>query len=259
VSARFLFTCWPFAGHVFPQLSIAVALRERGHEVAFHSGETAREPIESEGFTFFAFDRVDEGRAYSDIQLLEAGMRHGRPPPRLLARTFRTWLVDTIPDQVADVRELRRRWAPDVLVADLAMWGPAVVLSNPVTRVVVLRPQLPCAAPATTFPVWGGSAAVGSSALAGSSSGARASCRPAAPIGPAVCPAATRAATRSASASAGDPSEPTASDAAMDGPACCCWIVCVSSCASNRGPNAPGAKAMWFPTVYARAETSRAD
>jgi len=127
MSARFLFTSWPFAGHVFPQLSIAVALRERGHEVAFHSGETAREPIESEGFTFFAFDRVDEGRAYSDIQLLEAGMRHGRPPPRLLARTFRTWLVDTIPDQVADVRELRRRWAPDVLVADLAMWGPAVV------------------------------------------------------------------------------------------------------------------------------------
>ena len=38
----FLFTLWPFTGHLLPQLRIALALRERGHEVAFYSGERAR-------------------------------------------------------------------------------------------------------------------------------------------------------------------------------------------------------------------------
>jgi MGT family glycosyltransferase len=127
MSARFLFTCWPFPGHVLPQLSIAAALRERGHEVAFHTGEAARAHVELEGFERFGFEAVDEAQAYADIQRLEAGMRRGRPPARLLLRTFRSWLVETIPAQVADLRAIRRRWPADVIVADVAMWGPAVV------------------------------------------------------------------------------------------------------------------------------------
>jgi MGT family glycosyltransferase len=35
--------------------------------------------------------------------------------------------VETIPGQVADLRELRRRWEPDVVATDVAMWGPIVV------------------------------------------------------------------------------------------------------------------------------------
>jgi len=127
MSGRFLFTCWPFPGHLLPQLSIAAALRDRGHEVAFHTGEGARRHVEAEGFELFAFDVVDDARVYADIRLLENGMRHGRPPARLLVRTFRSWLVETIPAQVSDLRAIRREWPADVLVADLAMWGPIVV------------------------------------------------------------------------------------------------------------------------------------
>jgi len=127
MSGRFLFTCWPFMGHLLPQLSIAAALRERGHEVAFHTGEGARAHVEAEGFPLFAFDGVDDARAYADIRLLEDSMRQGRPPARLLLRTFRSWLVETIPAQVSDLRGIRRAWPADVLVADLAMWGPSVV------------------------------------------------------------------------------------------------------------------------------------
>ena len=47
--SRFLITLWPFTGHLLPQMSIAVALRERGHEVAFYSGEAVRETVEAEG------------------------------------------------------------------------------------------------------------------------------------------------------------------------------------------------------------------
>jgi MGT family glycosyltransferase len=125
---RYLITCWPFTGHVLTQVSIGLALRERGHEVAFHTGESARAHVEREGFELFPFDAIDEDAAYADIRRLEAGLRRGRPSPRLVRQTFRSWLVETIPGQVADLRAIRARWAPDVIVADVAMWGPAVVM-----------------------------------------------------------------------------------------------------------------------------------
>ena len=40
--SRFLFTCWPFVGHVFPQMAIATALRRHGHEVLFSYLSPAR-------------------------------------------------------------------------------------------------------------------------------------------------------------------------------------------------------------------------
>ena len=42
MSRRVLFTCWPFEGHVFPLLSIALAAREDGAEVAFPRGNIRR-------------------------------------------------------------------------------------------------------------------------------------------------------------------------------------------------------------------------
>ena len=71
--SRFLFTCWPFTGHLLPQMAIAVALRERGHEVAFYSGGAVGSIVESEGFDFFAFDRVDQERAFRNMRAIEAG------------------------------------------------------------------------------------------------------------------------------------------------------------------------------------------
>jgi len=59
VSARLLFTCWPFEGHVFPQMSIALAARAAGHEVAFYTGRRLRETVEAEGFPVFPFDRIE--------------------------------------------------------------------------------------------------------------------------------------------------------------------------------------------------------
>jgi MGT family glycosyltransferase len=128
VSARFLVTCWPFEGHVFPQVSIATALRERGHEVAFYTGEAARPTIEAAGFPVFGFRAVDEARVCLLIEALEKGTSGSRPKAGLLRRTLRGWLVETIPDQVADLERVMASWGPDVLVTDLSMWGPIVVL-----------------------------------------------------------------------------------------------------------------------------------
>ena len=42
---RVLFACWPFEGHVFPQMSMALALRDRGAQVAFYTHGSMRELI----------------------------------------------------------------------------------------------------------------------------------------------------------------------------------------------------------------------
>ena len=118
--SRFLFTLWPFTGHLLPQMAIAGALRERGHEVAFFSGEAVRETIESEGFELFAFERLDQEQAFRSMRAIEAG---GRIRPVL-----RDWLVETIPDQLTDLGRVLESWRPDVIATDLSLWGPIVVL-----------------------------------------------------------------------------------------------------------------------------------
>ena len=139
MSARFLITCWPFTGHVFGQLGIAEELRRRGHQVAFYTGPAAAPTIEGAGFELLPFRRLDEQRAFRSVRILESHDPRRPPAPRTVARTFRSWLVDTIPDQLADLDPLLREWRPDVLVTDLSLWGPIVVLSARGRRLPTLR------------------------------------------------------------------------------------------------------------------------
>src|SRR4051812_23987340 len=123
MTRRFLITLWPFTGHLLPQMSIAIALRERGHEVAFFSGGAVRDMVEGEGVEFFGFDRLDQERAFRNMRAVESGTRPGRLLP-----VFRDWLVETIPDQLADLRPVLAHWQPDVIATDLSLWAPVVVL-----------------------------------------------------------------------------------------------------------------------------------
>jgi MGT family glycosyltransferase len=125
MSARVLFACWPFEGHVFPQLGIAHALRDRGNDVAFYTAEMARPTVEREEFTFFPFRHVDE--VWRPVHALEARTGGRHQSPRVQRAALRC-AVDTIPDQVADLEPILESWQPDVLVTDLSMWAPTVIL-----------------------------------------------------------------------------------------------------------------------------------
>jgi MGT family glycosyltransferase len=126
--SRFLITCWPYTGHVLPQMSIALALRERGHQVAFYTGLEARAKVEAEGFELFGFDRVQEQQVSRLVHAVDTGDRRSRPGGGRVVRIFRNWLVETIPDQVADLRSVLAHWTPNVIATDLSMWGPILVL-----------------------------------------------------------------------------------------------------------------------------------
>jgi MGT family glycosyltransferase len=127
--SRYLFTCWPFDGHIVGPMVIARAVRERGHDVAIYTGETGRATVEREGFELFTFRQVDEERAYENMRTLESRVQGVGPRGgQQLLRTFREWLVETIPNQVADLEPVIDEWRPDVIMTDLSMWAPVVIL-----------------------------------------------------------------------------------------------------------------------------------
>lgn len=125
--ARFLFTMWPFPGHVHPNIAVAHALRERGHEVAFYTGSAARPMVEGEGFRYFPFRNVDEA-LLERIVLSPDGIMGQRRRPMRLRAMWRELLVGTVPGQLADLEEAFAGWEPDAFVCDPIMWGPILVL-----------------------------------------------------------------------------------------------------------------------------------
>ena len=136
MSARFLFASWPFEGHVYPQISIAKALRDRGDEVAFYTGERMRSVIEAERFAVFPFERVEEA-SWLRVEASERRVGGRKQSLRVGYQAFREWLVETIPGQVADLEQIRQEWRPDVIVADFSLWGPIVILREAVPIPVV--------------------------------------------------------------------------------------------------------------------------
>ena len=153
--ARFLFTVWPYLGHIHPNLAVARALADRGHEPAFYTGSAARAAIESEGFRCFPFRRIDERRLEEIILGLDALSLDWRKVRHRLA-LLREWLLGTADGQIADVTELLPEFAPEVIVCDPAMWGPLLVLQE-TTRIplAILSYVAACMLPGPEGPIVG--------------------------------------------------------------------------------------------------------
>lgn len=140
MSPRILFTSWPFEGHVFPLLSLALAARERGSEVAFYTGERLGPTVESQRVECFSFERV--GPVWERVHERERAVQGRRESLRLQREAFRDWLAGSIPEQVEDVRTLMDRWRPDVIVTDGSMWGPSLILHEQTGMPVVYASTL---------------------------------------------------------------------------------------------------------------------
>jgi len=121
-------TCWPFAGHVGPFVAVSRALQAQGDDVAIYTGRTIQGAIEADGIDVIPFERVDEPHVYDLVAAVDRAGPNQRPELRQIARTFREWLAETVPDQIADLDRVVRDWRPDVIVTDPAMWGPIIVL-----------------------------------------------------------------------------------------------------------------------------------
>jgi MGT family glycosyltransferase len=153
--SRFLFAAWPFPGHVFPHVAIAHALRRRGHECAFYTGEQIAHVLRDEGFTVFPFRHVDEGRLDRLMRARPAEPWRLTSLPRLGA-LLRRWLLDTIPQQVRDLEETAAAFRPDVIASDPTLWAPMLVLSDKHTAKVAVCSFIPaCPLPGPGVPPFG--------------------------------------------------------------------------------------------------------
>ena len=118
--SRFLFTVWPLRTHLNPFMSVALALRQRGHEVAFYTGEAVLETVRKQGFHCFPFSAVDNARVDRAVRgLTSRSWRPGR---------WQELMLGTVPDQLRDLDEIWKSWQPQAVVCDVAMWGPILVL-----------------------------------------------------------------------------------------------------------------------------------
>lgn len=156
--SRFLITCWPFVGHLYPQISVAHALRDRGHEVAVYTHGSARAVVEGEGFTLFPFEHVDEQR-YERIHAMEAAVPPTQPKYRTLAvamTAYRDMLIGSIPEMIADLQPAIRRWKPDVIVTDPALWASILVVWELTgVPVALLTQMIGSMIPGPDGPPWG--------------------------------------------------------------------------------------------------------
>src|SRR5215218_1082568 len=161
--AKFLFTVWPFPGHLYPNIAIAHALRARGHEVAFYTGAMARPVIDGEAFTHFPFKQVAHRlRAVVGLaEITEDGMDGSLLYQRLTERysyshmqsrftyvkrlkaMYHEWILGTVSQQVVDLEAVLDEWQPDVVVCDPAMWSPILILHETHSIPVAVSSFLP--------------------------------------------------------------------------------------------------------------------
>lgn len=127
--ARFLFTVWSFPGDMNPHLAVAFSLRTRGHEVAVYTGARASAALQSLALTHYPMRHADEEILYrSLLDHDDTGHAYSLRALLRLRATLRTWLLDPIPGQLADLEPILEQWRPDVIVCDPLIWAPFLVL-----------------------------------------------------------------------------------------------------------------------------------
>jgi MGT family glycosyltransferase len=127
--AKFLFTVWPFPGHVNPNVAIARALCERGHQAAFYTGDSVRDALAADGLCCYPFRQVEEARVEAIVLTLDAMSLQWWRARRRKA-LLREWLLGTLQAQLDDLATVLAKCAPDVIICDPAMWGPLLVLQK---------------------------------------------------------------------------------------------------------------------------------
>ncbi len=141
--ARFLVTSWQPPGHLYPQIAVGNALRARGHEVAFYAAPQNAAVLESEGYRLFPFTRMDE--AELDKTLFGAGRNSSSPNGGFsFATLLREWMIETIPNQVADLEAILTEWKPDAIASEVSMWGPTFILGELGRVPVAITSFMPC-------------------------------------------------------------------------------------------------------------------
>src|SRR5215211_4393087 len=117
---RFLVAAFGDAGHAFPAIALARALRRRGHEVLVETWERWRDPVEGEGLRFTA---AEEYQAFP-------------PPPQGSEGSA------SAADAAVALFPLMKDFRPDVVVSDILTLAPALAAEKTGRRRATLIPHV---------------------------------------------------------------------------------------------------------------------
>ncbi|MBS1983926.1 MAG: hypothetical protein JST16_07115 [Bdellovibrionales bacterium] len=150
--ARFLFTAMGETGHVHPMLPAALALRARGHEVAFLTAERFRPMLEDLGFIFLAPHFWSARYPTGSMPNKGDGVfRNARRAMNYLEEH----LFPNAENHARDLALCRSLWPFDVLVAsDLAL-GPSLYAQQSGCVWATVGAFLSCPIAGPDIPLWG--------------------------------------------------------------------------------------------------------
>jgi UDP:flavonoid glycosyltransferase YjiC (YdhE family) len=117
---RFLVAAFGDAGHAFPAIALARALRGRGHEVLVETWERWRDAVEAEGLGFTA---AEEYKTF--------------PPPEPGSGAWRT-----AADAALALEPLMEEFRPEVVVSDILTLAPALAAERAGIRRATLIPHV---------------------------------------------------------------------------------------------------------------------
>jgi MGT family glycosyltransferase len=153
--ARILLCAWPFPGHLYPQIAIAHGLRRRGHEVAFCTGKRAARVLADEGFVHFPFEQVPEERIF-DLLMSGEQSRWSWRTLTSFQHTLREWLLETVPQQMADLERAIAAWSPQAIGTDPTFWAPLLIVHEKFRLPVAVCSFVPvCMLPGPDVPPFG--------------------------------------------------------------------------------------------------------
>ena len=120
IERRFLVAAFGDAGHAFPAIALARALRARGHEVLVETWERWRDAVEAEGLGFTA---AEEYKTF--------------PPPEPTSEVWRT-----AADAALALAPLMDDFRPDVVVSDILTLAPTLAAERAGLRRATLIPHV---------------------------------------------------------------------------------------------------------------------
>lgn len=130
MSKKILFVTLPFPGCVHPNLSVALALAWRGHDVAFFTGKALCPRITAAGPACFPYPEQLEAMYHRLVASPTDGVGATWSHRTQLRVSLRAFFSDVLPLQYQGLQDVLRQWPADLIVCDPAIWTPFLVLTQ---------------------------------------------------------------------------------------------------------------------------------
>lgn len=128
--AKILFVTLPFPGCVHPNLSVALALAQRGHQVAFFTGKAMCPRITEAGVVCFPYPEQLEAVYRRLVASPTEGVGATWSQRRQLRSSLRAFFSDVVPLQYHGLEDVLDKWPANLIVCDPAIWAPFLVLTH---------------------------------------------------------------------------------------------------------------------------------